>query len=160
MTLLAAPSSSAQFGEEVLWWQALLQTWSSSGQLEAAALEALTPEAGSAGSGAFAGQIQALVSQWQAGNFTTAPTIAFLSEEEIGGAKAAYASSTGTIYFNASWWENASEKEKAILLAEEAGHFLEDSTGLKDQTGDEGALFAAALFEQALTDEELSLIHI
>ena len=79
MTLLAAPSSSAQFGEEVLWWQALLQTWSSSGQLEAAALEALAPDAGSTGSEAFAGQIQALVSQWQAGNFSKAPTLVDLA---------------------------------------------------------------------------------
>lgn len=69
-------------------WHLLLQEWSASGRLTAAAQEALLLN----------GEPQALTdltNQWSAGDFQAVPEIVLLSNADINGALGAYAQSTG-----------------------------------------------------------------
>jgi len=83
-------------------WHLLLQGWSASGRLTAAAQEALVLD----------GEPQALsdlVTQWGSGEFGGLPPIVLLSNTDINGALGAYAQSTGKIYLNADWLAGATK---------------------------------------------------
>ena len=96
-------------------WHLLLQSWSASGRLNAAAQEALLLN----------GQPRALTdltNQWAAGEFGGLPPIVLLSAADINGAMGAYAMSTGTIYLNADWLAGANKEQVLAALTEELGH--------------------------------------
>jgi len=129
-------------------WQLLLQEWSSSGRLTAAAQEALL----------LTGEPQALtdlVFQWSAGDFSQIPPIVLLSGAEINGAMGAYAISTGSIYLNADWLVTATKDQVFSVLTEELGHSLDGLLNSVDTSGDEGEYFAALLSGQVLSVAEV-----
>lgn len=119
-------------------WRSLLQDWSASGQLTAAAQESLqltgTPEA-----------LQQLVGQWAAGDFGNLPPIVLLSAQDISGAMGAYAISTGTIYLNQDWLLGANQEQVQAVLTEELGHRLDGLLNAVDTPGDEGEYFSRLL---------------
>ena len=134
------PSTSARQRLDLLLpqWQGLLQGWAASGELVAAAREALRLEGESA-------RLSALVGQWAAGEFSALPPIELLPASAMPGAAGAYAISTGTIYLNADWLEQATAAQAIAVLSEELGHHLDALANGLDTPGDEGELFAALL---------------
>ena len=125
-------------------WHLLLQGWSASGRLTAAAREALLldgePQA-----------LKVLVNQWSLGDFQAVPEVVLLSNTDINGALGAYAQSTGKIYFNADWLEIASKESVNAVLTEELGHYLDSKLNQKDTQGDEGEYFSDLLQGDVLT---------
>ena len=117
----------------------LLQDWSSSGRLTAAAQEALM----------LSGETQALtdlVKQWSAGVFSGVPPIVLLSARDMNGAMGAYVNSTGTIYLNTDWLVGASTDHQVMaVLTEELGHHLDGLLNAVDTPGDEGEYFGQLL---------------
>ena len=116
-------------------WHLLLQEWSSSGRLTAAAQEALLlngePDA-----------LTELTDQWAAGVFSALPPVVLLSSSAINGALGAYALSTGTIYINADWLAVASNEQVVAVLTEELGHHLDGVLNAVDTPGDEGEMLS------------------
>ena len=119
-------------------WHLLLQDWSASGRLTAAAQEALLlngePQA-----------LKELVAQWSSGVFTGIPPIVLLPSSSMPGAAGAYAISTGTIYLNQDWLATASATQAIAVLTEELGHHLDGLMNAVDTVGDEGELMAELL---------------
>jgi hypothetical protein len=99
-------------------WHLLLQSWSASGRLTAAAQEALLLNGEPQG-------LTDLKNQWAAGDFGALPPVVLLSSADINGALGAYAVSTGTIYLNADWLAGASKEQVFSVLTEELGHHLD-----------------------------------
>ena len=141
---MATSSSAADLlGAFLPEWHLLLQSWSASGRLTAAAQEALVldvePQA-----------LTALTSQWSAGVFGAMPPIVLLPASAMPGAAGAYAISTGTTYINQDWLETASRERVMAVLTEELGHHLDGLLNRGDTPGDEGELFAALLREDGV----------
>ena len=96
------PTASALQRLETLlpdWWQKL-QEWAGTGELTAAASQALQLN----------GLPTALVdlnSQLASGDMTGLPSIELLAGEAMAGSWGAYATSNGTIYLNADWLDSA-----------------------------------------------------
>jgi Zn-dependent protease with chaperone function len=115
---MANRAGEALLGQVLPLWQARLRAWASSGELVAAAREALrlpdTPAA-----------LRELVESWAAGDFSALPPIVLLPASSMPGAAGAYAISTGTIYLNADWLATASEDQAIAVLSEELGHHLD-----------------------------------
>ena len=128
-------------------WYELLQQWSLSGRLSAAAQEALLLDGEPQ-------PLQDLVSKWSAGDFEGIPEIVLLSNAEINGALGAYAQSTGKIYLNADWLAGASQEQVMAVLTEELGHHLDGLLNGSDTPGDEGELFAALLSSDKLVNPD------
>lgn len=121
-------------------WHALLQGWAASGELVAAAREALQlPETPAA--------LSELAEQWAAGVFEAMPPIVLLPASSMPGAAGVYAISTGTIYFNADWLATASQQQRLAVLTEELGHHLDGLLNEVDTPGDKGELFSALLMQ-------------
>jgi hypothetical protein len=129
-------------------WRQLLSQWAQSGALSQAARNALELDAG--GDPPLLGE---LVERWAAGDFRDLPPIELLPASAMPGAAGAYAISTGTIYLNASWLQNASPEQALAVLSEELGHHLDGLLNEVDTPGDEGALFAALLLREGVIDE-------
>ena len=119
-------------------WRKLLSDWASSGQITAAATEALKldgePEL-----------LKKLVGQWSKGDFSGLPPIILLPSSSMPGAAGAYAISTGTIYLNQDWLKTASHDWIMGVLTEELGHHLDGLLNAVDTPGDEGERFAQVL---------------
>ena len=136
------PTSSALQRLETLlpdWWQKL-QEWAGTGELTAAASQALQ----------LTGLPTALVdlnSQLASGDMTGLPSIELLSGEAMAGAWGAYATSNGTIYLNADWLDSADAQAVIAVLTEELGHHLDALCNSSDTSGDEGAQMAALLLQ-------------
>ena len=127
-------------------WHLLLQEWSASGRLTAAAQEALLLN----------GEPQALTdltNQWSAKNFKSLPEIVLLSNADINGALGAYALSTGKIYLNAEWLATATQEAVNAVITEELGHHLDGKLNFVDTAGDEGENFYSLLVENPFTNE-------
>lgn len=79
---------------------------------------------------------------------------------EINNASGAYSASNNTIYLSEEFLiENADNPDAiANLIIEEIGHYLDATANLSDAPGDEGAIFAAAVTGESLTDTELSAL--
>ncbi len=124
-------------------WQLLLQGWSTSGRLTAAAQEALllggVPQA-----------LEELVAQWSAGVFTGIPPIVLMPASAMSGAAGAYAISTGNIYLNQDWLAEASAAQVIAVLTEELGHHLDGLLNVEDTPGDEGVWFSKFLTDNNL----------
>ncbi|MCX5968476.1 MAG: calcium-binding protein [Cyanobacteria bacterium] len=129
-------------------WQRLLQAWSASGALTAAAQEALLLQAEPE-------PLKRLVSQWSQGDFSGLPPIVLLPASSMAGAAGAYASSTGTIYLNQDWLATASAAQAMAVLTEELGHYLDGLLNAVDTPGDEGELFARLLAGEKLSTTDL-----
>ena len=125
-------------------WHLLLQGWSASDRLTAAAKEALLlngePQA-----------LKELVTRWSAGDFSGLPPIVLLPSSSMPGAAGAYAISTGTIYLNQNWLATASAAQALAVLTEELGHHLDVLLNGVDTPGDEGEVFSESLLQQILT---------
>ena len=93
-------------------WHSLLQDWSTSGRLTAAAQEALLlneePQA-----------LKDLVTQLTSGDFSSLPPIVLLSSSDISGAMGAYAISAGTIYLNQDWLRATQKQASKTESAQE-----------------------------------------
>jgi hypothetical protein len=128
-------------------WHLLLQDWSASDRLTAAAKEALLlngePQA-----------LKELVAQWSAGDFSGLPPIVLLPSSSMPGAAGAYAISTGTIYLNQDWLTTASAAQAMAVLTEELGHHLDGLLNGVDTPGDEGEYFSDLLRRDALMDSQ------
>ena len=123
-------------------WQRLLQAWSASGALTAAAQEALVLKAEPE-------PLKRLVSQWSQGDFSGLPPIVLLPANSMPGAAGAYATSTGTIYLNQDWLATASATQAIAVLTEELGHHLDGALNTTDTPGDEGEIFSSTLFTKS-----------
>ena len=138
-------------------WKKLLTDWAASGQLTAAAQDALQ----------LSGEpklLKQLVKQWSRADFSALPPIVLLSSSSMPGAAGAYAISTGTIYLNQDWLQTASKDSVLAVLTEELGHHLDGLLNVVDAPGDEGEVFAAQLIlkgtASALRDNDQSFIDI
>ncbi|BBH37997.1 hypothetical protein myaer102_04770 [Microcystis viridis NIES-102] len=80
--------------------------------------------------------------QWQSRNFSQIPPIEVLSDEVLGTANGAYASSTNKIYLSASFLNTASSASIVNVILEEIGHYVDAQVNQVDSAGDEGAIFA------------------
>ncbi|MCZ8118971.1 MAG: M10 family metallopeptidase C-terminal domain-containing protein [Microcystis sp. LE18-22.4A] len=80
--------------------------------------------------------------QWQSRNFSQIPPIEVLSDEVLGTANGAYASSTNKIYLSASFLNTASSASIINVILEEIGHYVDAQINQVDSAGDEGAIFA------------------
>ncbi len=119
-------------------WRKLLTDWAASGQLTAAAQDALR----------LSGEpklLKQLVKQWSSGNFSALPPIVLLPSSSMPGAAGAYAISKGTIYLNQDWLQTASKDSVMSVLTEELGHHLDGLLNTVDTPGDEGEFFARIL---------------
>ena len=139
-------------------WTELLSGWSADGSLAETAAHVLNLDGENAIDGADA-VLQSYTSQWSLGGFEELPPIVLLSNEEINGARGAYAASTETIYLNEDWLLTAKEEKIIAVLTEELGAFLDDQLNTVDTQGDEGALFSAELLGVELTDAEVAAIQ-
>ena len=99
-------------------WKNLLQQWALDGSLAIAAQEALLLSGIPEG-------LQILIDEWSAADFNSLPEIELLSAADINGAMGAYAISTGKIYLNETWLEDAKKKDVFAVLTEELGHHLD-----------------------------------
>ena len=122
-------------------WRKLLSEWAASGQITAAAQEALQldgePEL-----------LQELVGEWSKGDFSELPPIVLIPSSSMPGAAGAYAISTGTIYLNEDWLADATFKQALSVLTEELGHHLDALLNRADTIGDEGQYFSRLIIEQ------------
>lgn len=83
------------------------------------------------------------------------PSIAVLREAELG-SQGAYAAEADTIFLAK---ELFGQPEKLLrIFMEELGHFIDDHRGPVDAEGDEGALFAAEVFEDELGPEAIAVL--
>jgi hypothetical protein len=71
----------------------------------------------------------------------------------------AYSRSTGTIYLNADWLQQASEEQAIAVLTQELGHHLDALLNSEETPGDEGEHFALLLLQVALTPERLEALR-
>ncbi|GBD51499.1 hypothetical protein BGM30_05920 [Microcystis aeruginosa NIES-298] len=83
-----------------------------------------------------------LQQQWKSRNFSQIPPIEVLSDEVLGTANGAYASSTNKIYLSASFLNTASSAAIVNVILEEIGHYVDAQINQVDSAGDEGAIFA------------------
>ena len=102
--------TSAAYLETLLGdWRKLLTDWAASGQLTAAAQDALQ----------LSGEpklLKQLVKQWSRADFSALPPIVLLPSSSMPGAAGAYAISTGTIYLNQDWLQTAGKDSVLAVL--------------------------------------------
>jgi hypothetical protein len=102
---------------------------------------------------------QWLRSQWQAQDFSQLPTIEVISDEVLGNARGAYASSRNVIYLSDGFVATASSQALEAVILEEIGHFVDARVNSTDTVGDEGELFSAIVRGVGLSAAELSRIQ-
>jgi CSLREA domain-containing protein len=127
--------------------QRRLRLWASSGALAAAAHEALALDG-------HAASLRSLSEEWATGDFSSLPTITLLPDRSLPGVAGAYASSTTTIYLNATWLASKPEAAALAVLTEEFGHWLDHQLNGHDTPGDEGELLARLLLGPELSEGE------
>ena len=147
-----------KLNQALISWYALLSGWAADGSLASTAEHVLNLEGENAIEGAD-DLLQSYTSQWSLGDFESLPPIVLLSNEDISGARGAYAASTGTIYLNEDWLLTATEEDIIAVITEEFGAFLDDQLNTVDTPGDEGALFSAELLGVELSDAEVAAIR-
>jgi hypothetical protein len=139
---LLFPWSAGSLEQLLEVWKGKLKNWALQGAISRAATDALgltgEPQA-----------LQALVSQWAAGDFLALPPLVLLPAGAMPGAAGAYATTTRTIYLNQDWLQENSTEQALAVLTEELGHHLDGLLHATDTPGDEGELFAALLLDPA-----------
>ncbi|MGK7918599.1 MAG: hypothetical protein AB4080_01135, partial [Trichodesmium sp.] len=98
-----------------------------------------------------------LVDSWQDENSGFLPEIKIVSEDEINGAKGAFAGETETIYLAEEFVEdNVGDLEAiASVIVEEYGHYFDWEINSFDSPGDEGEIFASFVLGEELSGDEL-----
>ena len=98
---------------------------------------------------------------WQSKAFSDLPPIRLAPSQQLDGAYAAYVAEWNVIYLSREFlrreWNSPSTIARAIL--EEVGHFLDAQINTTDSPGDEGAIFAALVVGEALTEQELQALR-
>ena len=90
-------TAQGKLNQALVSWYTLLSGWSLDGSLATTAEHVLNLDGENAVEGAD-DLLQSYTSQWSLGDFESLPPIVLLSNEDISGARGAYASSTDTIY--------------------------------------------------------------
>jgi serralysin len=134
-------------------WRRMLTDWASSGQLTAAAKEALDLDV-------IPPSLTKLVAQLGAGDWSDIPKVEILSGSGMGGAIGAWAESTQTIYLNSDWLSTAAKEQILVVLTEEFGHYLDSEFHSTDTQGDEGELFKQILFGKELSPSSIFSIRL
>ncbi|MCA2535644.1 MAG: choice-of-anchor L domain-containing protein, partial [Microcystis sp. M57BS1] len=98
--------------------------------------------------------------QWQSRNFGQLPPIEVLSDEVLGTANGAYASSTNKIYLSASFLHTASPATIVKVILEEIGHYVDAQVNPVDSAGDEGAIFAELVSGESLSSQQLQVLKL
>jgi Ca2+-binding RTX toxin-like protein len=98
------------------------------------------------------GKLKDLRQQWLSGNFSVIPDIQVLSQNEMGIASGAYATSLDKIFISSELLAHSSEKKIAAVLLEEIGHRIDQllNDGV-DSVGDEGEIFSRLVNSQNLS---------
>jgi Ca2+-binding RTX toxin-like protein len=88
------------------------------------------------------------------------PKVAVAGADELGGAYAAYAAKTDTVYVSKDFLAANAAKPDAVarVLLEEIGHALDSRLGAGDAPGDEGAIFARLVLGETLSAETLAAL--
>ncbi|WP_287737276.1 choice-of-anchor L domain-containing protein, partial [Microcystis sp. M045S2] len=98
--------------------------------------------------------------QWKSRNFSQLPPIEVLSDEVLGTANGAYASSTNKIYLSASFLNTASPAAIVNVILEEIGHYVDAQVNQVDSAGDEGAIFANLVSGESLSSQQLQVLKL
>ncbi|WP_287108598.1 hypothetical protein [Microcystis sp. M_OC_Ca_00000000_S217Cul] len=98
--------------------------------------------------------------QWQSRNFSQIPSIEILSDEVLGTANGAYASSKNKIYLSASFLNTASLAAIVNVILEEIGHYVDAQINPVDSAGDEGAIFAELVRGNSLDVATLDALRV
>ena len=151
-------SAQDKLNQTLISWYELLSGWSLDGSLATTAELVLNTDGENAIEGAD-DLLQGYTGQWSSRNFESLPPIVLLSNDDISGARGAYAASTDTIYLNEDWLFSAQEESIIAVLTEELGAFLDDQLNTVDSQGDEGALFSTELLGVELSDAEVAAIQ-
>ncbi len=101
-----------------------------------------------------------LQSQWQAGDLTGFPIMEIVSGNHLNGANGAYAIANNRIYLSYEFLSQNQGNLGAIvaLLLEEYGHYVDGLLNSTDAPGDEGAIFAALVMGESLSEEALAYL--
>jgi subtilisin family serine protease len=100
-----------------------------------------------------------LRSQWRSRDFGSFPSVEVISSTVLGNANGAYAISTDKIYLSDTYVRSATTEALIGTLLEEYGHFVDAQVNTLDSAGDEGAIFAALLQGQELSDAQLQQLQ-
>jgi hypothetical protein len=102
-----------------------------------------------------------LLSQWKAKDFSQLPKIEVVSSTVLGNARAAYGTSTNTIYISDSFLKTSITTPSAIIavLLEEIGHFVDAKVNKTDTKGNEGELFSNIVRGLSLSSSDLTRIQ-
>ncbi|QEI43952.1 Bifunctional hemolysin/adenylate cyclase [Dolichospermum sp. UHCC 0315A] len=95
---------------------------------------------------------------WAVGNFDNIPIIKMISAANIGGANAAFADSTNTIYIAKEYLAYHSSNLDSLtdVLLEEIGHWVDAQVNSIDTLGDEGAILSNLLRHQTLSNQQFA----
>jgi hypothetical protein len=106
-------------------------------------------------------QLLELQQTWASGDFSLIPQVEILAGSELGGANAAFAVETNTIYLSQGFLERVGQNPEVLsgALLEEIGHSVDQYLNNSDSPGDEGAIFSALVSGQNLTDSQLHLLY-
>jgi serralysin len=98
---------------------------------------------------------------WKNQDFSIIPAITLLSSAELNGANGAFAATTNTIYLSQEFVANHQENVASItnVILEELGHWIDSQINTTDSVGDEGAIFAALVQREGLSNEDLQLLR-
>ena len=86
------------------------------------------------------------------------PQIEVRSDAELDGALGAFSAQTQKIYLSESLLKGDLVKLRSVLI-EEIGHYLDAQVNSVDSPGDEGAIFAALVQGESLSDDQLAQLR-
>ncbi|MEL6384589.1 MAG: hypothetical protein AAFQ89_19445, partial [Cyanobacteria bacterium J06626_18] len=135
----------------------MLQEWSQTSQLEAFSnvfegSDLASPDHAS---------LQSLYQAWQQGDFSQLPAIELLSAAELNGAQGVFSANLQTIYLAADLLTSQAFNPESVagILLEEIGHFVDSQVNSIDTPGDEGAIFAALVEGDQLSESQLATLQ-
>jgi hypothetical protein len=107
------------------------------------------------GTGANAAVLQAA---WLSGDFSILSGIEILGTNQLNGANGAYAISTDRVYVSLEFLGQFLDNPEGLVsvLLEEVGHRIDGRLNQSDSSGDEGAIFAALVRGESLSEEGLA----
>jgi hypothetical protein len=104
-----------------------------------------------------AARIDSIKKDWLEGNFAMLPSIEILTQEQLCGANGAFSGQTNRIYLSEDFLSRNATNVEAVsgVLIEEIGHWVDQLVNEDDSLGDEGAIFAALVLGESLSDGHL-----
>ena len=102
--------------------------------------------------------IDPIKKDWLEGNFAMMPSIEILTQEQLKGANGAFSGQTNRIYLSEDFLGQYTTNVESVagVLIEEIGHWVDQLVNEEDSSGDEGAIFAALVLGEKLSDEALA----